>query len=163
MIVHHAWPRPEDSYNKSGIRNTRNTSKEEYNCIGYAFDVYAGMNIGNWTENRIIMRAAKKHDYETALVNSIIALSEELPDWTYVENYTAEAYPAKQFKVVAIRFSENDYHAYKLAKNGCWYNKWGKSEIIQRLSYNRVFDKEWKTAPFVLPYDSPIIFFVRPR
>ena len=111
MIVRYAWLCPEDPYNKSGIRNIRNTGKEEYNCIGYAFDVYAGMNIGNWTENSIIMRAAKRRDYKTALAKSIITLSKELPEWTYVENYTAETYPAKLFKVVAIRFSEEDYHA----------------------------------------------------
>lgn len=163
MIVRYAWLCPEDPYNKSGVRNIRNTDKEEYNCIGYAFDVYAGMNIGNWTENSVIMQAARKRDYKTALANSIIALSEEFPEWTYVENYTAETYPAKLFKVVAIRFSEEDYHAYKLAKNGCWYNKWGKTKTIQRLPYHRVFDKEWRTGAFTLPYDSPIIFFVRPR
>ena len=93
MIVRHAWLCPEDPYNKNGIRNTNNTGREEYNCIGYAFDVYAGMNIGNWVENSIIMEAARERDYETALANSIITLSEELPEWTYVENYTAETYP----------------------------------------------------------------------
>ena len=163
MIVHHAWLNPDDPYNAKGIRNVYNTDKQDYNCIGYAFDVYAGINIGDWFENRIIMNDASIYDYETALQMAQFELEKEFPEWLCVQDYSNEKYPAKKFKVVAIRFSRDDYHAYKLARNGCWYNKWGRTKIIQRLPYKAVFNKEWKTGAFCMPYDSPIIFFVRPR
>lgn len=163
MIIHQSWWYANDPYNKKGYRNTANTEREEYNCIGYAFDVFANINIGGRKENASIMCAAAMGDYETALAEAQFELEKEFPEWTCVQDYSKHNYPARRFKVVAIRFSTSDYHAYKLGKNNRWYNKWGRSEIIENLPYAKVFAKEWRTAAFLEPYDSPILFFVRPR
>lgn len=163
MIVRFNSINPNDTYNVQGCRTKRNTPVNEYNCVGYAFETFAAHNIGEWEVNRRMMCAAWEGDYVTALKLAAEAITEEMPEWQLVEDYDRKTYPVRKYKVVAIRFSKDDYHAYKLGRNGCWYNKWGRSSTFVRLPFDKVYADEWRTSAYTAPYNSPILFFVKPR
>lgn len=156
------WSFPADPYNKEHKRNVRNTNKQAYNCAGYAFGTFSAMNLSHtWDNDRRMMHAANMGDYAEALQIAVEDIGIEFPDWRAVENL--DDYSVADYDIVALRFSRFDFHVWKLGRNNSWYNKWGRTDIIERRPYNDVFAPYWMVGRFTAPYDSPIVFFVRPR
>lgn len=149
-----------DAYNSHKTRNRTNTLHELYNCAGYALETYNWYRCGiDNVENRMIMRYAHQRNYKAAIYYALKSLLFEFPQYTRVslEDVYYKRYSPKYYHIIAFRFSPTDYHFKKLGKNGCWYDKRGKTNEYNRTSYYEIFSDKWYHN-----YDSDIIFLVCP-
>ena len=142
----------DDKYNRSKSRNIRNTSKNTYNCGGFALNIYAWYqpdgefhkNTDHNTENntvcnRITYESIRQMLHEISTLRLIDDIT-ELQDGEYA---------------LAFRWShDGDFHFVKRAKNGHWYHKQGRSQYIMTMKEEEVFSDCWYER-----YDGPMVLF----
>ena len=137
----------DDEMNLQG-RNIKNTDKGEYNCGGYALNLFNwfqpykdGECIGffGWfkgkEETQRIMVEYLLENFSLRIVKGI----EELKPKEYA---------------VAFRLSEFDFHFVKRCDNGVWRHKRGGLGEIEIMKKEKVFSKSWDGG-----YDSELILF----
>lgn len=159
MNNYHA-PALDDPFNALGLRNVSNTVKRYYNCGGYALSTFSWYWPGRTKEEHDeIMEYAEAEDWDNALELATEAIINELPGWTVVpiSLVMERRYSPAQYEVVAMRFSNYDFHFWKLGRNWNWYDKMGGADEIDRHAFKDI-RHAWYHR-----YNSPIICFVRMR
>ena len=149
-----------DPFNTLGLRNISNTTKRYYNCGGYALGTFSWYWPGRTKEEHDeIMDYANAGDWKSALELAAEAIINELPGWTVVPLALVmeRKYSPAQYEVVAMRFSYEDFHFWKLGRNWNWYDKMGSAGWIDRHAFEDV-RRIWCRR-----YNSPIVCFIRTR
>lgn len=136
-----------DPFNEEKRRNTKNVSKGDYNCGGYALSTF------NWWG----FKCLRFHSLN--LNNMVDELLEEFRGLLRVISSPKEC--KNNEYVIAFRMSENDFHFLKLSKNGRWYHKRGAFPKIEVFPKKDLFNEIWENGPYY--YDSEIVFFVMRR
>ena len=143
-----------DVMNKEG-RTCKNTRQNEYNCAGYAlnlFNWFAPYN--NYGEGRRAKNAVLNNDYSLALNIYSNYLLEFFKDKIRIISALDEL--AKDEYAIAFRIGKDDFHFMKRAKNGHWSHKRGGCEVEQ-ISKEALFSKIWYNYGVI--YDSQLILF----
>lgn len=144
-----------DPKNLNHSRNINNTDKFDYNCGGYAlgtFSWYTPFNEPTYID------LETPDDYDEIEEIAVENILHDFPDLSLVSpiNVRNKDINYKTTEIIAFRFSEDDFHFWKLGKNSTWYDKMGGSTIIRTHSYSEVF------APWGR-YNGRIYFFTRTR
>ena len=159
MNSYHA-PALGDPFNTLGLRNVNNTIKRYYNCGGYALGTFSWYWPGRTKEeHNKIMEYASARDWDNTLGMAVEAIINELPGWTIVPLtlIMERRYSPAHYEVVAMRFSYEDFHFWKLGRNWNWYDKMGSAGWINRHAFEDV------RHVWCHRYNSPIVCFVRAR
>lgn len=153
-------PTLRDPFNVRGLRNITNTHKRFYNCGGYAFGTFSWYWPGRTAEeHEEIMEYARVRDWDNTLGLATEAIIDELPGWSVVPLalIMERKYSPEQYEIVAMRFSYEDFHFWKLGRNWNWYDKMGSAGWIDRHAFEDV-RRTW-----CYRYNSPIVCFIRMR
>ena len=105
------------------------------------------------------MDCANAGDWKSALELAAEAIISELPGWSVVPLTLVmeRRYSPAQYEIVAMRFSYEDFHFWKLGRNWNWYDKMGSAGWIDRHAFEDIH-RVWYYR-----YKSPIVCFVRMR
>lgn len=133
-----------DPYNKMRIRNARNTDPEEFNCGGYAFDIFSWYVPCENKDNPFYFsyQFNTKAEEETILLHCIEVMLNEIEGLRVIKDLSevkSDEY-AIAFKIAG---TYDDFHFIRRGKNGVWYEKMGSCYGIDRVPKKKVFAKEW--------------------
>lgn len=144
-----------DPKNLTKIRNIKNTDKWEYNCGGYALSTYSWYT--PFEEEREIC-LCNHHMYREIEKEAVAHILSDFPELKLVEEESVynKVIDYTTNEIIAFRFSNYDFHFWKLGKNGKWYDKMGGLSTINIHRYFDVF-KKWGL------YGGKLYFFTRPR
>lgn len=143
----------DDPFNNNKKRNIKNTPKHEYNCAGYALETYSWYcpfdkeTIIEGNEENLVQLEKLATRILVRDFNLILIPQYDIRNKNYDLN---------QYNVIAFRFSNNDFHFWKLGKNMRWYEKMGRSSVIDSHSYNEVWEN-WGS------YQRQIYFYLQKR
>lgn len=140
----------DDPFNNNKKRNIKNTLKRDYNCAGYALETYSWYC--PFDESTII--EGDIEDLEKLAIRVLTRDFNLIPIPQY--NIRNKNYDLNQYNVIAFRFSNNDFHFWKLGKNMRWYEKRGSKSVIYSHSYDEVWEN-WDS------YHRQIYFYLQKR
>ncbi len=145
-----------DDFNLDHKRNARNTSVDDYNCMGYALDAYSWLIAYlEDEETDAFDYGVDKEEQEKVLMSCAKYL---LNNFSLVPITREQAYNARGKKqIIAFRIAKYDFHFMVRRKNGSWYHKMG-SQNIHRIDKEKVFANVWNNNCGDV-YDSEILFF----
>lgn len=134
-----------DLLNKERRRNVGNTDKSEYNCGGYALEVF------NW-----YLPYERKYRYD--LFSSMYSTEERLE---IMVNFMLEEFKGElriidkiedlknEEYAIAFRTGKNDFHYIKRADNGHWFHKMGGTHRIDTMTKDEVLNSEsWRYGEY---------------
>lgn len=146
----------DDGMNILGKRNIDNTDKRDYNCGGYAMNVFSWYmpftaNTYDLYCGKTITSAEELNAYLWECVQCLLI------DFAYrnirIVNPTDKL--AKNEYLVAFRVSsDGDFHFVKRCANGVWRHKRGNTKPIHTMTKQELYSKAWCDR-----YDSETIFF----
>ena len=148
----------DDPFNILGLRNIDNTNRCDYNCGGYALETFSWYCPFKGYSN-IDLRTER--DYKKIERIAVKQMLKEIPGLKRISDKAIRNYnfDIEKYSVIAFRFSDSDFHFYKLGKNFCWYEKRGRNHEIYRHKYNEVWDNwGWHGE-----YNGKIYFFLKAR
>lgn len=127
----------EDELNNLKSRNINNTSKDIYNCGGYALGIF------NWflpygEENQFVYQehfkkyALRMVKYMIKLFDGKLRIIKSLDELKENEN------------AIAFRCCSHDFHFMVRKDNKRWYHKRGSCPRIETIQQENVFNKGWK-------------------
>jgi hypothetical protein len=136
-----------DMFSAEG-RTLQNTPKEDYNCGGYALNLYNWFN-PYW---RILLDCELQKENINLLNEMVDYMLKHIKGLRKID--TCKNCDIKKEIVIAFRVGGSDFHFIKRGQNNVWYSKMGCSSEITRISKKDVFSEKWYNR-----YDSPIILF----
>lgn len=137
-----------------GERTFENTPKQAYNCGGYALQNY-GWYCPYSSEDReklenVFFWEELGETEEELFVQYMLNTIPSLRSITDISELSENEY------AIAFRISCDDFHFVKRAKNGCWYEKMGRSIYINRMTKEEVFSDCWHDR-----YDGELYLFAK--
>lgn len=136
-------------------RTYENTPKRMYNCGGYALENY-GWYCPYSEDDAIYMDdvfefCEVKYE-EEKFVEYMLDTIPNLRSITDISELAENEY------AIAFRVSCDDFHFVKRGGNGCWYEKMGGSNCINRMTKEEVFSDRWHDR-----YDGELYLFAKKR
>lgn len=114
----------QDPFNIKRLRTTKNTSRYNYNCGGYALNTMSWVDFYSYSD---IDKMAKE-------------IVKNFDNVRILENYNSEL--EKDEYLVAFKSCKYDFHFIKRTKKGVWFHKMGRS-YIRRVSEKTVLKEQW--------------------
>lgn len=135
-------------------RTYKNTPKRMYNCGGYALGNY-GWYCPYSEDDAIYMDEVFEYgevteEEEEIFVEYMLDTIEDLRIITDISELLENEY------AIAFRISNDDFHFVKRGGNGCWYEKMGGSNCINRMTKEEVFSDCWHDR-----YDGELYLFAK--
>ena len=146
----------DDPFNRNNSRNLKNTSRETYNCAGYALGTFSWyLPIPNEDDPCEYNWGSEEEIERNAL--SFMFVRQILRDFHDIRLIPAIECVRHDEYAIAFRVGNDDFHFIKQGKNGIWYEKRGGLPTIFRMTEREVFNTEWNRGR----YNGPIFLFAK--
>lgn len=148
----------DDPFNYERNRNFDNTSRDSYNCAGYALETYSCYcPYGDY--DRMTKQGGSFNPIERNLMSyeSVRTILNDFPDTRLIS--TVKELHEDEY-AFAFRVGDDDFHFVKRGANGHWYEKRGCTNPIYPMTKQQVFAEPWGRRK---NYTGPIFLFAKKR
>ena len=150
-------PGTTDGFNRYSNRNIHNTDKRDYNCAGYALDIFSWYcpyeDIYNNPFGNLELFNKFSPSRTSVLLSCVNQLLSDFSDLRVI--YSIAELNDNEY-AIAFRLSWDDFHFVRRAEDGRWYQKRGAENRIRTMTEKELFSDKWGGR-----YDGNIVFFAK--